>query len=315
MAHGRDHWTSHIGFVLAAAGSAVGLGNLWKFPYITWSNRGGAFVLVYLVSVAAVGLPIMVAEILIGRRTQKSAVGALSEAAGARWAWIGGLGVCTGFVILGYYSVIAGWTLRYFWSCLRWSIQGFDPETGTGFGAFIGNGPLQILLAGTFLALTVGVVSRGVSKGIERVARMLMPVLFAILLVLLVSALSLKGAGEALSFIFRPNFAELPASGALEALGHAFFTLSLGMGAMITYGSYLDRKHSVVSSSSIVVESSSPAARRWISVWSDSGCGYSRNAMSSKGRASGPPGQSTSATSIASAEVPDIRPTTHMARA
>ncbi len=255
MQQDRGHWTSRVGFVLAAAGSAIGLGNLWKFPYITWDNRGGAFVLVYLACILAVGLPIMMAEILIGRRTQKSPVGAMREAAGPLWAWVGGLGVLTGFVILGYYTVIAGWTLRYFWKCLEWSVGGFSHAAATGeaFGAFAGNGVLQVVLSGLFMVVTVTVVYRGISGGIERVARTLMPALFGILVVLLISSLSLKGAGEALSFIFRPNFAELRAEGVLEALGHSFFTLSLGMGAMITYGSYLSHRESVVAASTTVV--------------------------------------------------------------
>ena len=128
MPRSRDHWSSRLGFVLAAAGSAVGLGNLWKFPYITWSNSGGAFVLVYLVCVLAVGLPIMMAEILIGRHTQKSPVGAMAQAVGPAWSLVGGLGVLTGFIILAYYTVIAGWTLRYFWLCLGWSTGGFDSQ-------------------------------------------------------------------------------------------------------------------------------------------------------------------------------------------
>ena len=255
MAQGRGHWSSRTGFVLAAAGSAIGLGNLWKFPYITWSNRGGAFVLVYLACVAAVGLPIMMAEILIGRKTQKSPVGAMAEAMGPAWSWIGGLGVFTGFVILGYYTVIAGWTLRYFWTCLRWSFGGFIPGSASdgAFGAFVAHGPLQILLSALFMALTMTVVYRGIRGGIERVSRLLMPALFVILVLLLASAFTLSGAGQALKFIFTPNFAELDRYGALEALGHAFFTLSLGMGAMITYGSYLSRKESVARSAAVVV--------------------------------------------------------------
>jgi len=251
----RDHWTSRIGFVLAAAGSAVGLGNLWKFPYITWNNRGGAFVLIYLVCIALIGLPIMMTEILIGRKTQKSAVGALKQAAGPAWGFVGGLGVFTGFIILGYYTIIAGWTLQYFWNCLRWSFLGFDAagSTGEAFTAFAGNGPVQVGLALAFMAVTASVVQRGISGGIERVSRLLMPLLFGILVLLLVSALSLKGAGEALSFIFSPDFSQLRLSGVLEALGHSFFTLSLGMGAMITYGSYLGRRESVVTSSLVVV--------------------------------------------------------------
>jgi len=213
---------------MAAAGSAIGLGNLWKFPYITWDNR----------------LPIMIAEILIGRKTQQSPVGALRAVAGPAWGWVGGLGVVSGFVILSYYTVIAGWTLRYFWSCLGWSLRGFDASAASAeaFGLFSGNGPLQVALAGSFMLITVLVVHRGVSGGIERVARVLMPALLGILMVLLVAALSLEKAGQALKFIFVP-----------DALGHAFFTLSLGMGAMITYGSYLSRRESVIRASAVVV--------------------------------------------------------------
>lgn len=251
----RGHWSSRVGFILAAAGSAIGLGNLWKFPYITWHNRGGAFVLVYLMCVLAIGLPIMMAEILVGRKTQKSAVGAMAAAVGRRWAWVGGLGVATGFILLGYYTVIAGWTLRYFWVCMGWSFSGFDAERASGdaFGAFVGNGSLQILLSAIFMFVTMIVVYRGVGRGIERVARVLMPLLGLILLLLLFTALTMDGAGQALRFIFAPNFSQLEPRGVLEALGHSFFTLSLGMGAMITYGSYLGGRESVVSASAVVV--------------------------------------------------------------
>lgn len=255
MALDRGHWTSGAGFVLAAAGSAIGLGNLWKFPYITWSNRGGAFVLVYLVCVAVVGLPIMMAEILIGRKTQKSPVGAMAQAVGPAWSWVGGLGVLTGFIILGYYTVIAGWTLRNFWSCLGWTFGGFDAEAASGgaFQSFMASGSTQVALSALFMALTMVVVLKGISGGIERVSRVLMPVLFGILVILLLSAFTLDGAGRALKFIFTPDFSELTIRGTLEALGHAFFTLSLGMGAMITYGSYLSHKESVATSSAVVV--------------------------------------------------------------
>ena len=244
-----------MGFVLAAAGSAIGLGNLWKFPYITWSNNGGAFVLAYLVCILIVGLPIMMAEILIGRRTQKSAVGALREAIGPAWGLVGGLGVLTGFVILGYYTVVAGWTLRYFVRCLLWSFQGYASKADlvADFDAFSANGPLQLLLSALFMGATVAVVYFGVGRGIERISRRLMPLLFGIVLLLLITALTMDGAGRALVFIFRPNFAELELTGLLEALGHSFFTLSLGMGAMITYGSYLKRDASVPSSAMVVV--------------------------------------------------------------
>lgn len=251
----RDHWSSRLGFVLAAAGSAIGLGNLWKFPFITFDNKGGAFVLVYLACIAVVGLPIMITEILIGRRTQLNAVGAMEQAVGKPWGNVGRLGVLTGFVILGYYTVIAGWSLRYFIQCLRWSTSGYAPGTSSpdAFGAFASDGSVQITLAALFMAATMFVVLKGIGEGIERVARILLPTLFLILLVVLGSALTMDGAGEALTFIFEPRFSELTTDGALEALGHAFFTLSLGMGAMITYGSYMRKNESIVSSALMVV--------------------------------------------------------------
>jgi NSS family neurotransmitter:Na+ symporter len=251
----RDHWSSRVGFVLAAAGSAVGLGNLWKFPYITWDNRGGAFVLVYLVCIALIGLPIMMTEILVGRKTQKSPVGALKAAVGPAWGLVGGLGIFTGFVILGYYTVIAGWSLRNFVNCLNWSLTEFPSheQVTASFGAFLQDWKLQLSTSALFMAATMGVIFGGIGKGIERAARCLMPVLFLILVLLLGSALSMSGAGEALSFIFVPDFDNLGWHGVLEALGHSFFTLSLGMGAMITYGSYMRREESVVRASLLVV--------------------------------------------------------------
>ncbi len=244
-----------MGFVLAATGSAIGLGNLWKFPFITWENNGGAFVLVYLLCIAAVGLPIMMAELLIGRSTQKSAVGALKEAVGPAWGLVGLWGVLCGFILLSYYTVIAGWSLFYFAKTVGWSLGGYPAGLATGdlFGEQAGNGLLQLGLSLGFSIATVGVVYFGVQKGIERIARLFLPVLFCILVLLLISALGMSGSGEALAFIFRPNFAELEPTGVLEALGHSFFTLSLGMGAMITYGSYIQRGHSIVKASAIIV--------------------------------------------------------------
>ncbi len=254
----RDHWSSNKGLVLAATGSAIGLGNLWKFPFITWENNGGAFVLVYLICIAAVGLPIMMAELLIGRRSQKSAVGALVEASG-KWSAlgrvVGGWGVLTGFILLSYYTVIAGWSLFYFAKSLGWSLGGFPTGLAAGdlFNEQSSNAGLQLLLSLGFSIGTISVVYFGVSKGIERIARLFLPILFGILLLMLVSALRMEGAGEALTFIFRPNFSELPREGVLEALGHSFFTLSLGMCAMITYGSYVARKQSIVKAGGAIV--------------------------------------------------------------
>jgi len=243
---------SHLGFIIAAAGSAIGLGNIWKFPYITYANNGGSFVLIYLAAVVAIGAPVMMAEILIGRRTSKSPVSAFLElargvAGGRLWAAVGYLGVATGFVILSYYSVVAGWTVYYFGKCIIWSFQGFTPEVaatlGDQFGAFLGDGTLQISFHAFFMALTMAVILMGVSQGIERVTKVLMPVLFVLLVALcLASALS-PGFGEAISFLFSTT--SITRDGILEAVGQAFFSLSLGMGAMITYGSYTTRKQSI----------------------------------------------------------------------
>jgi NSS family neurotransmitter:Na+ symporter len=255
MTEQRGNWTSSAGFILAATGSAIGLGNLWKFPFITWENNGGAFVLVYLVCIAGVGLPIMMAELLIGRKTQKSAVGALREAVGPGWGLVGGWGVLCGFILLSYYTVIAGWSLFYFTKTIGWTMGGFPSGLATGdlFGEQVSNAPLQLVMSLGFSVATVSVVYFGVQKGIERIARLFLPILFGILVLMLVSALGMSGSGEALTFIFRPSFSELEPSGILEALGHSFFTLSLGMGAMITYGSYIDRNQSIVKASAVIV--------------------------------------------------------------
>jgi len=249
----RAQWSGRLGFVLAAAGSAIGLGNLWKFPYITFENHGGAFVLVYLAAIAIVGVPIMVAEILLGRRSQRNAVGAFRVLAqgkpgGRAWMGVGFLGVLTGFVILSYYSVIAGWTLRYIMMAVTGELGALahHPEAlQSFFGAFLANPFQQILCHILFMGATVGVVYFGVGRGIERAARLLMPLLLAILIVLVVYSVFTPGFKQAVAFLFRPNFSELTAGGVLEALGHSFFTLSLGMGAMLTYGSYMRKRDSI----------------------------------------------------------------------
>lgn len=237
----------HLGFIMAAAGSAIGLGNIWKFPYISYDNNGGSFVLIYLASVLLVGAPIMIAEIVIGRSTQRSPVGAFMRLGHPAWSTIGGMGVATGFIILSYYSVVAGWTIAYFFKCLAWSTRGFtetDAVTlGSQFGDFLSNPWAQIGYHAAFMGLTITVVILGVQKGIERTTRVLMPILFLMLLLLLVNSTRSPGFREAVAFLFTPN--KVTADGVLEAVGHSFFTLSLGMGAMITYGSYMSKKESL----------------------------------------------------------------------
>jgi NSS family neurotransmitter:Na+ symporter len=254
MTEPRGQWSGRMGFILAATGSAIGLGNLWKFPYITLENDGGAFVLVYIAAVALVGVPIMMAEILMGRRTQKSPVGAFGDLAagkpgGAAWKSVGFLGVIAGFTILSYYSVVAGWTIHYTWMSLSGQLAELaaDPVAlQTYFGSeFLTSGTHQVSYHILFMAMTVGAVIFGVKGGIERVAKILMPTLFLILLVLLVYSATTPGFGEAMRFLFRPDFDTLTKGAILEALGHSFFTLSLGMGAMLTYGSYMGKDISI----------------------------------------------------------------------
>ena len=247
----REHWGTRFGFILAATGSAVGLGNLWKFPYIAFDNNGGAFVLVYLICICLVGLPIMVSEILIGKKTNLNPIGAFAKLRQKSW-WpiVGWLGVASGFIILSYYSVIAGWTLEYTLKALFGIFHGMDlDQAGNEFTRFLASPYKQVGWHFVFMALTALIIVAGVSKGIERWSKIMMPILLAMILILLVYSLSTGAANKAIYFLFRPNFHELTGHGILEALGHAFFTLSLGMGAMLTYGSYLGRGANIVRSS------------------------------------------------------------------
>jgi NSS family neurotransmitter:Na+ symporter len=254
MTEPRGQWSGQLGFILAATGSAIGLGNLWKFPYITHENDGGAFVLVYIAMVALVGIPIMMSEILMGRRTQQSPVGAFKIMAadrpgGLAWQGVGWLGVLAGFTILSYYSVVAGWTIHYTWLALNGQLTALaaDPAVLSGYfgDEFLASGRQQTFYHVLFMGLTTGAVFFGVKGGIERVAKVLMPLLFLILTTLVVYSTTTAGFGEAISFLFRPDFSTLTTGAVLEALGHAFFTLSLGMGAMLTYGSYIGKDFSI----------------------------------------------------------------------
>lgn len=253
MASKRDNWGSRIGFILAAAGSAVGLGNLWKFPYLTWENDGGAFVIIYLLAVFLIGLPLMMSEILVGRTTQLSPVPAFTKLGGKKWSGVGWLGVASGALIQSYYMVIAGWSLRSFFQCLEWSLKGYTAPAEGDFGAFLSNGALQIVLTLAFTLATAFIVYRGIGGGIEKATKILMPVLFLILLYLVFTTLTMEGRNEAVAKIFIPDFSKLRTDGFLEAMGQAFFSLSLGLGAMVVYGSYLNKKESIFKSALWVV--------------------------------------------------------------
>ena len=248
----RSHWGSRVGFILAAAGAAVGLGNIWKFPYVTGENGGGIFVLVYLACVFLVGLPIMIAEILIGRTTQSSPVGAFKSLAGTRSPWVGmgWLGVVSAFILLSFYSVVAGWSLHYTWLSISGQFAGLSPDNvASVFGSLHASVGANLFWHLIFMGLTIAVVFGGVSKGVERWSRILMPALLIMMLVLLGNSLTLDGFGKAVQFLFGFHQDKFTAAGALAALGHAFFSLSLGMGAMLTYGSYLRRQDDIVGAS------------------------------------------------------------------
>jgi neurotransmitter:Na+ symporter, NSS family len=245
-------WSTRLGFILAAAGSAVGLGNIWKFPYITGQNGGGAFVLVYLGCILVVGVPIMMAELMIGRHTRRDAVGAFIALEGQRspWQLAGWISIVAAFIILSYYSVVAGWTLDYVYRALLGSFAGHPAAAIEGmFGSLIADGQRQLFWHFVFIGLCLGIVIGGVQKGIERWSKILMPILLLLLALLFVHGLLSPGAREAFVFMFRPDFARLTAASVLEAMGHAFFTLSLGMAAMITYGSYLNRQEDLLGAS------------------------------------------------------------------
>lgn len=237
----RGHWSSRLGFIMAAAGSAVGLGNIWKFPYITGMHGGGAFVLFYLFCIAVIGIPIMLAEMVIGRHTHKDPVGAFRKLRGGPWTMVGWLGVTAGFVILSYYAVVAGWAVDYLWLALKGTFSGKNAhEVPELFGALLASDLSQLFWQAVFMVATVWIVLGGVSKGLERANKLMMPVLLLILVGLAVRGLFSPGGSQALTFLFTPDWQKLDAAAMLEAMGHAFFSLSLGMGAILTYGSYAD---------------------------------------------------------------------------
>ncbi len=267
--HGQ--WSNRLMFVLAATGSAVGLGNIWKFPYIAGENGGGAFVLVYLICIAIIGIPIMMAEILIGRRGRQSPINTMStlakvEGANRYWVLLGWGGVLAGFFILSYYSVIAGWAMAYIFRVAGGMFSGADADTvKTIFSDLVG-APERLLAWHTiFMVLSIGVVARGVRHGLEKAVRVLMPALLVLLIIMVgyAYATTAEAFTEGVRFLFTPDFSKLfyqcemigeledcafSAEPLLVAMGHAFFTLSLGMGAIMVYGSYMPQSNSIASS-------------------------------------------------------------------
>lgn len=248
-------WSSRLAFILAASGSAVGLGNIWRFPYTAGEYGGGAFVLMYLLCVALIGIPIMMAEVMLGRRGRQSPINTMRSLADQEgvhgiWQGVGWIGIVSGFLILSFYSVIAGWTLAYAVSAGLGQFNGIDAARSSALFAGLVADPWALLGWHTlFMAMTIGVVARGVASGLEQAVRILMPTLFLLLLVMVLYAALQSGAFmEGLAYMFKPDFAELSGragEAVLSAMGQAFFSLSLGMGAIMIYGSYLSSDASI----------------------------------------------------------------------
>jgi len=234
----RSTFGSKLGMVAAAAGSAVGLGNIWRFPSETADGGGAIFIIVYIACILFFGIPLMVAEFLIGRSSRANAAGAFHKLApNTPWKWVGRLGVLTGFVILGFYMVVCGWTVDYFIQSVTGSLKEVS-DFSANFNTLLANRPKQVGLMAFFVLLTAYFIFSGVQKGIERSAKIMMPVLFLLLIVLVVRSISLEGAKAGVDFLFKPDFQEVKSTVFLDAMGQAFFSLSLGMGCMMTYASY-----------------------------------------------------------------------------
>lgn len=257
LAHAQ--WSSKMAFVLAAAGSAVGLGNIWRFSYLVGESGGAAFVLVYLACVALVGVPILLSEWMIGRRGQKNPIDSMKELArqngkSSAWALVGLSGVLAGFLILSFYSVIGGWSLNYTLSTVIGTFSGQDADSvGEIFSGMLASPGTLLLWHSAFMLLVIGIVARGVTKGLESAARSLMPALVILMLILVGYGMTTGHFGETLAFMFSPDWSALDGGVVLAAMGQAFFTLSLGMGIMMAYGSYLGEDVNLISTARTVI--------------------------------------------------------------
>jgi NSS family neurotransmitter:Na+ symporter len=238
-------FTSNLGAIVAAAGSAIGLGNIWRFPYTVGQNGGGAFLLLYILFVFFLGLPIMMSEFVIGRRSQRNTVGAFRQLGPQykRWTFVGVLGIVAAFLIYSFYSTVAGWTLNYVFLSGSGQLSGRTPdEVSQVFASFTSGTAAPLICQLAFILLTAVVVLFGVQKGIEKCTKVLMPLLLVLMLLLCVRSLTLKGSSAGMAFLFEPDFSKLTWSSVLSALGQALFSLSIGMGALVTYGSYIRKE-------------------------------------------------------------------------
>ena len=255
--HGQ--WSSRMTFILAVTGSAIGLGNIWKFPYIAGDNGGGAFVLIYLICIFVIGFPIMVSEIMIGRKGRRNPITSmkilgLEEQGSENWKWVGLIGLMAGFIILSYYSVIAGWTLHYFKMSLLGELSNLDSESvQTIFGELTGSAVTQLMYHTVFMAITVAIIAKGIKDGLERAVKLMMPGLLFILIVLLFYSILQGDFMAGVNFLLMPDFTKITSQSVLAAMGQAFFTLSLGMGCIVMYGAYLPKNESIIGTTTTII--------------------------------------------------------------
>ncbi|WP_107943136.1 sodium-dependent transporter [Metasolibacillus fluoroglycofenilyticus] len=255
MGQQQEQWTSRLGFILATAGSAIGLGAIWKFPYIAGVSGGGAFFLIFLIFTLFVGLPILLAEFAIGRGSQRDAVSAyLTFAPNSKWHFVGILGMITCFILLSFYSVVGGWIILYMVQAVIGNLSGLS-ETAYAplFNDFIANPLYAILFQFIFMAITIFVVAKGVQQGIERAGKIMMPALFISFLILIIRSLTLDGVGEGLHFFLYPDFSNMSSKTILFALGQSFFSISVGVSVMVTYSSYLSKNEDLPKSALTIV--------------------------------------------------------------
>ncbi|EIT85809.1 sodium-dependent transporter [Fictibacillus macauensis ZFHKF-1] len=248
----QEQWTSKLAFILAAAGSAIGLGAIWKFPYVVGTSGGGAFFLLFLLFTFLIGFPLLMAEFVIGRGAQKEAISAYKTIAPkTAWPWLGRMGVTTAFILLSFYSVIGGWIILYLYKSVTGQV--FGQDYSALFGRSISESGGVLIAQAVFMLITVLIVSRGVKSGIERANNIMMPALFIMFLILIVRSLTLDGAMKGVEFFLKPDFASITGESILFALGQSFFSLSVGISVMVTYSSYLSKKESLPKSATTIV--------------------------------------------------------------
>jgi NSS family neurotransmitter:Na+ symporter len=251
----RGNFSSKIGVILATVGTAVGLGNVWRFPYIVGENGGGAFLVIYILALLLLGIPGVIAEFIVGRHSHANAVDSFKRLAPkTKWHWIGYSGVLAGFLIMGYYAVVVGWTLEYLNQAILGILSGMTVEQyGQVFDQFAGHPYWPLVWMVIVMLISTFVVARGVSGGIEKISNVLMPVFFLIILVMVANSFFLPAAGQGMKYLFLPNFSELEPVAILIAIGQTFFSLSLGMGCLITYSSYFKKDVSLAKTATQVV--------------------------------------------------------------